>query len=451
MSVYPQPRPGVLDIEPYVPGKSSAPGVAKVFKLSSNETPLGPSPYAIEAYKKVAAHLEDYPDGAASALREAIGRAFGLDPGAYRLRRRVRRFVQPAARAYLADGDEAIHTTHGFLVYPIATLGTGAKPVIAPETNYTASVDAILAAVTKKTKIVFLANPNNPTGTYVSFDEIKRLHRSLPPQVLLVLDAAYAEYVRRNDYESGIELVATSDNVVMTRTFSKIHGLAALRLGWMFGPPHVVAAVNRIRGPFNVNGPAIAAGIAAIEDHAHQERAREHNDRWLAWLTQEIRRARAQGDPERRQFPAHPLPGGKGTHRQGRRRVSHRARTDPASSRRLQAAECAANERRHRRSEPARGRRAEGIFGQMMQMSWRANHPYKEFSVSRPAPLYNRLALIGVGLIGSSIARAARAQGTVREIVATARSAATRQRVAELGLADQVVETAPPPSPAPIS
>ena len=236
MSVYPQPRAGVLDIEPYVPGKSSAPGVAKVFKLSSNETPLGPSPHAIEAYKKVAAHLEDYPDGAASALREAIGRAFGLDPARIVCGAGSDDLLNLLARAYLADGDEAIHTTHGFLVYPIATLGTGAKPVIAPETNYTASVDAILAAVTKKTKIVFLANPNNPTGTYVSFDEIKRLHRSLPPQVLLVLDAAYAEYVRRNDYESGIELVATSDNVVMTRTFSKIHGLAALRLGWMFGP-----------------------------------------------------------------------------------------------------------------------------------------------------------------------------------------------------------------------
>jgi histidinol-phosphate aminotransferase len=288
MSVYPKPRAGVLDIEPYVPGKSSAPGVARVFKLSSNETPLGPSPHAIEAYKKVATHLEDYPDGAASALREAIGRAFGLDPARIVCGAGSDDLLNLLARAYLADGDEAIHTTHGFLVYPIATLGTGAKPVIAPETNYTASVDAILAAVTRKTKVVFLANPNNPTGTYVSFDEIKRLHRSLPSQVLLVLDAAYAEYVRRNDYESGIELVATSDNVVMTRTFSKIHGLAALRLGWMFGPLHVVAAINRIRGPFNVNGPAIAAGIAAIEDHAHQERAREHNDRWLGWLAQEL-------------------------------------------------------------------------------------------------------------------------------------------------------------------
>ncbi len=285
---HPQPRPGVLDIEAYVPGKSTAAGVAKVFKLSSNETPLGPSPRAIAAYQSVATHLQDYPDGAASALREAIGRSFELDPDRIVCGAGSDDLLNLLARAYLADGDEAIHTTHGFLVYPIATLGTGARPVVAPERDYTASVDAILAAVTKKTKVVFLANPNNPTGTYISFDEVKRLHRGLPPQVLLVLDAAYAEYVRRNDYESGIELVATSDNVVMTRTFSKIHGLAALRLGWMFGPAPVIAAVNRIRGPFNVNAPAIAAGIAAIEDHEHQERARQHNTRWLAWLTQEI-------------------------------------------------------------------------------------------------------------------------------------------------------------------
>jgi histidinol-phosphate aminotransferase len=290
MNVYPQPRAGVLDIEPYVPGKSSAPGVAKVFKLSSNETPLGPSPLAIEAYKKAATHLEDYPDGAASALRDAIGRTFGLDPARIVCGAGSDDLLNLLARAYLADVDEAIHTTHGFLVYAIATLGTGARPVIAPETKYTASVDAILAAVTKKTKMVFLANPNNPTGSYVSFDEVKRLHRNLPAQVVLVLDAAYAEYVRRNDYESGIELVATSNNVVMTRTFSKIHGLAALRLGWMFGSAPIVDAINRIRGPFNVNGPAIMAGIAAIEDHAHQERAREHNDRWLGWLTGELQK-----------------------------------------------------------------------------------------------------------------------------------------------------------------
>jgi histidinol-phosphate aminotransferase len=284
----PEPRPGVLDIEAYVPGKSSAPGVAKVHKLSSNETPLGPSPQAIAAYKAVAAHLEDYPDGASTELRDAIGRAFGLDPDRIVCGAGSDDLLNLLARAYLSDGDEAIHTTHGFLVYPIATLGTGAKPVVAPETNYTADVDAILARVSARTKLVFLANPNNPTGTYLPFDEVKRLHKSLPPHVLLIIDAAYAEYVRRNDYETGIELVATSDNVVMTRTFSKIYGLAALRLGWMYGPAHVVDAVNRVRGPFNVNAPAMAAGIAAIGDTAHLENSRAHNERWLAWLTEEI-------------------------------------------------------------------------------------------------------------------------------------------------------------------
>src|SRR4029079_17069180 len=221
----PQPRPGVLAIDAYVPGKSTAPGVDKVFKLSSNETPLGPSPKAIAAYQEAGKHLEDYPDGSASELREAIGQAFGLDPDRIVCGAGSDDLLNLLARAYLADGDEAIHTTHGFLVYPIATLGTGARPIVALEKNYTADVDAILAAVTEKTKIVWLANPNNPTGTYVPFDEVRRLHPPLPPHVLLVLDAAYAEYVRRNDYEAGIEPVATSDNVVMCRTFSKIYGL----------------------------------------------------------------------------------------------------------------------------------------------------------------------------------------------------------------------------------
>jgi histidinol-phosphate aminotransferase len=284
----PQPRPGVLDIAPYIPGKSTAPGVPKVFKLSSNESPLGPSAKAIAAYRAVGEHLEDYPDGAASDLREAIGAAFGLDPTRIVCGAGSDDLLNLIARAYLTDGDEAIHATHGFLVYPIATLAAGAKPIVAPETNYTVNVDAMLKAVTPKTKVVFLANPNNPTGTYIPFDEVKRLHQSLPPHVLLVLDAAYAEYVQRNDYESGIELVATSENVVMCRTFSKIYALAALRLGWMYGPPHVVDAINRIRGPFNVNAAAIAAGIAAIRDNAHVARSREHNTRWLAWLTEEI-------------------------------------------------------------------------------------------------------------------------------------------------------------------
>jgi histidinol-phosphate aminotransferase len=288
MSSRPQPRPGVLAINAYVPGKSSAPGVAKIFKLSSNETPLGPSPKAIEAYRRIGEHLEDYPDGSAGDLRDAIGRAFGLDPARIVCGAGSDDLLSLIARAYLADGDEAVYSQYGFLVYPINTLAAGAKPVMAPEKNFTTDVDAIVAAVTPKTKLVFLANPNNPTGTYIPFDEVKRLHRALPSNVLLVLDAAYADYVQRNDYECGIELVATSDNVVMCRTFSKIHGLAAVRLGWLYGPEHVVDVLNRIRGPFNVNAPAIAAGIAAIADTDHQERSRQHNARWLPWLTEEI-------------------------------------------------------------------------------------------------------------------------------------------------------------------
>jgi len=285
----PVPNPGILDIAPYTPGKSPVPEPGrKVFKLSANETPFGPSPKAIAVYKEAASHLEDYPDGSASALRDAIGAAFGLDPDRIVCGAGSDDLLNLLARAFLKDGDEAIYTTHGFLVYPIAAMGTGAKAIAAPEKDFTANVDTILKAVTPKTKIVFLANPNNPTGTYIPFDEVKRLHKGLAANVLLVLDAAYAEYVQRNDYESGIELVATTDNVVMTRTFSKIYGLAALRLGWMYGPAHVVDAVNRIRGPFNVNGPAIAAGIAAIRDTAHVDQARAHNTRWLAWLTEEI-------------------------------------------------------------------------------------------------------------------------------------------------------------------
>ena len=202
----PQPRPGVLDIEAYVPGKSTAPGVDKIYKLSSNETPLGPSPKAIAAVH-AAAHLEDYPDGAATALREAIGKAFGLDANRIVCGAGSDECLNFLATVYLMDGDEAIYTDHGFLMYPIYTLGRGAKPVPVPEKNYTADVDAILKAVTPRTKIVFIANPNNPTGTYLPFDEIKRLHAGLPPHVLLCIDAAYAEYVNRNDYEVGIELV----------------------------------------------------------------------------------------------------------------------------------------------------------------------------------------------------------------------------------------------------
>jgi histidinol-phosphate aminotransferase len=308
----PQPRPGVLAIEAYVPGKSTAPGATRVFKLSSNETPLGPSPKAVAAYQAAAAHLHDYPDGQSTALREAIGKGFGLDPARIVCGAGSDELLNLLAHAYLGPGDEAIHTRHGFLVYPIWTLAAGATPIAVPETDYTADVDAILSAVTERTRIVFLANPNNPTGTYLPFDEIKRLHQALPAHVLLVLDAAYAEYVRRNDYESGIELVATTENTVMCRTFSKIHGLAAMRLGWLYGPAHIVDALNRIRGPFNVNSPAMAAGIASMEDATHLEVSRAHNERWLAWLSAEIGKLGLAVTPSVANFLLIHFPTGKG-------------------------------------------------------------------------------------------------------------------------------------------
>jgi histidinol-phosphate aminotransferase len=285
----PVPNPGILDIAPYTPGKSlKAEAGRKVFKLSANETPFGPSPKAIEAYKSVAAHLEDYPEGTSRILREAIGRAFGLDPDRIICGAGSDELLNLLAHVYLGRGDEAISTTHGFLVYPIATMASGATIMVAPETEFTADVDAMLKLVTPRTKLVWLANPNNPTGTYLPFDEVKRLRTGLPSHVLLVLDAAYADYVSRNDYEMGIELVATTENTVMTHTFSKIHGLAALRVGWMFGPAHIVDAVNRIRGPFNVSTPAMLAAIAAIEDTAHQEMSRTHTVTWRNWLTEEL-------------------------------------------------------------------------------------------------------------------------------------------------------------------
>jgi histidinol-phosphate aminotransferase len=288
MAARPEPRPGVMQIDAYVPGKSKAgAGVTKVHKLSSNETPLGPSPKAVEAIR-AADHFELYPDGSATRLREAIAAKYGLDPARIICGAGSDELLSLITNAYVGPGDEGIFSEHGFLVYRIAILAAGGVPVVAPETDYHADVDAILARVTVRTKIVFLANPNNPTGTYLPFHEVKRLHAGLPSHVVLVLDAAYAEYVRRNDYEAGLELVATAENVVMTRTFSKIYGLANLRLGWMVAPAHIIDAVNRIRGPFNINGPAMAAGIAAIQDDAHVGRAVAHNEQWLAWLTREI-------------------------------------------------------------------------------------------------------------------------------------------------------------------
>ncbi len=284
----PKAQAGIDDIVIYVPGRSAAsPGIT-TYKLSSNETPLGPSPKAIEAFQAAGSNLELYPDGAAHDLRDAIAAHYGLNPERIVCGTGSDELLSLLAQGYLGPGDEAIYSKHGFLVYDIAIRANGATPVIAEETDYTTNIDAMIALVTDRTRLVFLANPNNPTGTYVPFADVKRLHASLPADCVLVLDAAYAEYVRKNDYESGIELVATANNVVMTRTFSKIYGLAGLRLGWAYCAPGIADTLNRIRGPFNVNAPAIAAGVAALNDVEFTEAAVDHNEKWMLWLRKEL-------------------------------------------------------------------------------------------------------------------------------------------------------------------
>lgn len=284
-----KPRASILDISPYVPGKSSVGSGVRVIKLSSNETPFGPSPLAVEAYHKAGDRLHFYPDGSASELRQAIGKIHGLDPSRIVCGAGSDELLNLIAQAYLDPGDEAIFTEHGFLVYKIAILAAGGQPVVAPEVDLTASVDEILKKVSGKTKLVFIANPNNPTGTYLPIAEVQRLRDELPNQVGLVLDGAYAEYVQQSDYDAGVELVNSTDNTIMTRTFSKIYGLATLRIGWAFAPPSVIDVINRIRGPFNLSDPALKAGVAAIEDQGHIMNSVAHNERWLAHLTGAVR------------------------------------------------------------------------------------------------------------------------------------------------------------------
>jgi histidinol-phosphate aminotransferase len=284
----PSARPGILDIEAYVPGESKVPGGLTPAKLSSNETPLGPSPKAIEALAVAGRDLERYPDGQATVLRAAIARRYGLDASRIVCGSGSDEILGLLARGYLGPGDEAIYTEHGFLVYRIAILTNGATPVIAPERDLHTDCDAILARVTERTRVVFVANPNNPTGTYIPLSEVRRLRAGLRDDILLILDAAYAEYLGNADYEAGTELVASTTNTVMTRTFSKIYGLAALRIGWAYCPPGIADVLNRIRGPFNMSSPAILCGAAAMDDVAHADAAKAHNDLWLPRVSAEL-------------------------------------------------------------------------------------------------------------------------------------------------------------------
>ncbi|VAW16838.1 Biosynthetic Aromatic amino acid aminotransferase beta @ Histidinol-phosphate aminotransferase [hydrothermal vent metagenome] len=282
-------NPGIAEISAYQGGKGGDDFAGPVYKLSSNESPLGASPDARAAYAALADHLETYPDGSAEELRDAIATRYGLNPANIVCGAGSDEILALLGKAYLAPGTEALYSAHGFLMYKIIANSCGASPVTAPEVDLTTDVDAMLAAVTPKTRVVFLANPNNPTGTYIPVGELKRLHAGLPSDVLLVIDAAYAEYVRANDYEAGIELVSSYENVVMTRTFSKIYGLAGLRVGWAYCPAAVAGVLNRVRGPFNVTAPALAAAAAAMRDGDFLDKARDHNETWRPWLEAALR------------------------------------------------------------------------------------------------------------------------------------------------------------------
>ncbi|MBU1335305.1 MAG: histidinol-phosphate transaminase [Alphaproteobacteria bacterium] len=285
-TIRPVPQPGILDIAPYLPGKSGAPG-SNAVKLSANESPLGASPRAMEAFRAAADHLDIYPEGSSRLLRTALGEVHGIDPELIVCGNGSDDLLHLLAQCYLGEGDEAVMSRYGFSVYPIITRAKGAAIVMVDEDDYTADVDALLAAVTPKTKVVWLANPNNPTGTYLPDAEIRRLHAGLRPDILLVIDNAYAEYVTAEDFTVATALVREAQNVVMVRTFSKM-GLAAARIGWMFGPAPIVDAINRIRGPFNVSLPAQLAGAAAARDVEFTARLKAHNAQWRDWITAEL-------------------------------------------------------------------------------------------------------------------------------------------------------------------
>ena len=284
----PSPRSGILDIAPYVGGVSALEGQKRIIKLSSNENAFGPSPLAQAAYTQAAEDLHRYPDGDCTELRNAIADLNGLEAERIVCGAGSDEIISLLCQAYVGPGDEVLYSQHGFLMYPISAKAAGATPVFALESDLTSDVDALLEKVNENTSLLFLANPNNPTGTYLSGDELWRLRRGLRDDIILVIDAAYAEYATRDDYSSGKDLVDGGGNVVMTRTFSKIYGLGGARLGWGYCPAGIADVLNRIRGPFNVSTPAMEAGLAALGDCGFIDKARAHNDTWLAWTREQV-------------------------------------------------------------------------------------------------------------------------------------------------------------------
>jgi histidinol-phosphate aminotransferase len=279
------PRPSVLSVEPYVGGESKVPGVNRVVKLSSNEGAFGPPPGAIAAIAAAAREAHRYPDGGAAALREAIGARFGLDPARIVCGNGSDEILAMLILAYGGEGTELIMSAHGFMMYDLTGRWAGCRVIKVPEKDLTADVDGLLAAVGPRTRLMFLANPNNPTGSILPQSELERLRRNLREDVLLVLDSAYAEYVTRPDYDAGAKLVDAGGNTVMTRTFSKIYGLGGIRLGWCYAPAPIVDVLGRVRGPFNVNSAAMAAGIAALAEPGWVEASVAHNTTERARVT----------------------------------------------------------------------------------------------------------------------------------------------------------------------
>ncbi|HEX5776285.1 MAG TPA: histidinol-phosphate transaminase [Caulobacteraceae bacterium] len=284
----PTPKPGILDIAQYVGGKSKIEGVAHPVKLSSNENILGCSDAARAAYGEAASRLNLYPDGKASILREAVSKRFNLEPDRLVFGCGTDEVFALINQVFLEPGDNIVQGEHAFAAYAIGARACGAEVKSAPETRFTVDVDELVKLVDERTRIVFIANPANPTGTWIAGEEVRRLHAALPPSVVLVLDGAYAEFATDPNYEDGIDLARHSENVIVTRTFSKIHGLAALRVGWGYAPPHIADALERIRPPFNTSIAAQEAAVAALGDEDFQRRSVELVERWRPWLTQQL-------------------------------------------------------------------------------------------------------------------------------------------------------------------
>ncbi|MCB2111186.1 MAG: histidinol-phosphate transaminase [Defluviimonas sp.] len=281
-----RPQPGIMDIALYVGGAGQVAGMTDAIKLSANENPFGPSDRAREAYQRAGLQLHRYPVTDHARLRTAIGEVHGIDPERIVCGTGSDEILLLLCQAYAGPGDEVIHTRHGFLLYPIAARAVGATPVCVGERDRTVDVDAILAAVTERTRIVFVANPNNPTGTMIGEGEVRRLAEALPATALLVLDGAYAEYVE--GFDGGAGLVERHANVVMTRTFSKIYGLGGLRIGWGYAAREIVDVLNRIRNPFNLSNTQLEVAEAAVHDQVHVKRCRAENARLRAWLAEAL-------------------------------------------------------------------------------------------------------------------------------------------------------------------